>query len=83
MLIWIAVGVITLLVLRWWVKRHPSKRKIRRVERKSTRHLRTRHIKRRGDTHLVEMCDVCGDVKTRCSHFTKKAGIAKGMGQKR
>ena len=79
MLIGIAVVIIALLVLRFWVKRHPSKRKIRRVERKSTRHLRSKLVGRRGGVENVKMCSVCGDVRARCLHQTRNAEHAEGF----
>lgn len=84
MIKWILIGIILLVLLaaRSWVKRHPSKRKQARVKRKNTRHLRSRHIHRRGGVENVKMCS-CGDVGARCGHITRRAETARGMGQKR
>jgi len=72
MLIGIAVAVAALLVLRFWMKRHPSKRK-------SRRHLNSRLVGRRGGVENVKMCPECGDVRARCLHQTRNAEHAEGF----
>jgi hypothetical protein len=77
LLVGIILIILALLIFRWWVKRHPSKRKLRRKARGKS--MNRRLIRKSGVITPAARCEECGEFVAICRTRTRDAEHAEGM----